>query len=215
MSIIDSSAVESICKRIQQEAELSITDILEKARMSAQNTLQAKRTQAESDAQAVLQDAAEKASGIRRQILSIAKVEKKRSISKHQEEIIKRLVSSACDKIRARCQKDTSYKQKLLRYLLFEALVVIASPKVVIYTNPEDAPVFTKEFIKDCEKEAAAELGFDVNASITASKAAGDIGIIAVSSDNAVGFDNTLNARVLRADEDIRLSVGKELFGEI
>lgn len=193
------------------------TEVLEDAEREAEKTV----VEAEREAESVLRRAKEEAEKTREDLLSEAREEgerdKRKAETSTQGEIRRKLlkakeqlVENAFGRAVTRLEElvDADEYHDYLQQLILESAENLDLERLVIYVNPKD-----REWLSDNElKKLSERIGVKLVLAEETKRCMG--GCFVTSPDGRVSYDNTIENRLRRFREILRVKVAAILFGE-
>ena len=187
--IIDEARKEA--EKIVKDAEKERKTILDSAKISARER-----------EMWILKEAEKKVKKTRDQILAEGRMKIKREFLRKREELIEQALEELKQALKKRT-KSKEYEQFLFR-TAETACNAIESPKVILYASEQD--------LKRLEARLP-QLSKKTNKEVALGRAIRTIGgIRAESSDGAVVVDETLESRLRREQERLRVEIAKMIF---
>ena len=155
-------------------------------------------TMLEGEYNRIIADGNREADKISRQIIGSADLDARNKQLLAVEDAVVRVFSEAVDKI-AGAERGKEY-ENLIRTMLKEAVEILGTPKITIFTNDKD---------RDVVQSALSEF--------SGANLSGDVfecmgGIMAKSQDGTMTFDNTIDARIKHLKPLIRKEIASK-FG--
>jgi vacuolar-type H+-ATPase subunit E/Vma4 len=138
-------------------------------------------------------------------VLSTAQL-KARTLQLGQREKLLDEVFEAAQQQLAAIQKSSDY-EKTARMLLTDALAHLRVEQAVIRADPATRKFYTTDMLDEISKEMGAKISLG-------QPLEGGIGLIAETPDGRRQYDNTLETRLARSREALRLPVYHILMGE-
>ncbi|MEJ2271566.1 MAG: V-type ATP synthase subunit E family protein, partial [Candidatus Bathyarchaeota archaeon] len=149
----------------------------------------------------------------KRKILWDSKVENRKKLSDFREELIFEVIKMAEKKIAKKAVRIDHEYEKLLFNLIREAIEGIGERKVRIVANRRDTQ-FLKEHIEIIEESLGKSLCYDVELDLTGETIDCVGGVVVSSIDKKISYYNTLEARLSKAREQLRIMIAEILFEE-
>ncbi len=146
----------------------------------------------------IISDGNREADKISRQIIGSADLDARNKQLLAVEDAVVRVLSQAVDGI-ANAKRDKEY-ENLVRTMLKEAVEILGTPKITIFTNDKDRAVVQSVLSEFPEADLSGD----------AFECLG--GIIAKSKDDTMTFDNTIDARMKHLKPLIRKEIASK-FG--
>jgi V/A-type H+/Na+-transporting ATPase subunit E len=201
----EDSNIETLTQEVLREAQSDADQVLAKAMEKSEDIRQSAFQQAEASRAQILEQANREAQRIHCEAISTAQL-KARTLQLEQREKLLDEVFDAAQQQLPSIPQGTDYEQIACR-LLREALSQLGSEQAVIHADEKTGKYLTKEVVKRISKELGvkAQLGNTLEHGI---------GVIAETADSHRKFDNTLETRLARFRDTLRLSVYHLLEGE-
>ena len=146
----------------------------------------------------IISDGNREADKISRQIVGSADLDARNKQLLTVENAVAQVLSQAVDKI-ANAERDKAYED-LIRTMLKEAVEILGTPKITIFTNDKDR-VVTQSVLSEFPE---ADISSDTFECLG--------GIMAKSQDGTMTFDNTIDARMKHLKPLIRKEIASK-FG--
>ncbi len=191
-------ALEEILRALEEEGDREIEEIKAKAQAQVDQIIEEARREAERLKKEEMEKSKRAAEGEAARIVNAARLFAKKEIIRAKEESIRKVVAEAQAKLdEVRKRKD--YPQ-ILQKLIAEAMEGVDGP-VVVKVNPQD-------------KELAEKLLADYQISYELKTDPGIKGGLQVQTkDEAIFINNTLESRLKKAVQLLKMEVTKILFG--
>ncbi|OQY17527.1 MAG: hypothetical protein B6I32_00490 [Desulfobacterium sp. 4572_20] len=111
-------------------------------------------------------------------------------------------------------QRETQRYKDIMFSLIVSASEIVAGNKLELVFNQRDSKTFNKEMLKEARESVKKRAGRKISLSL-----AGDTiqclgGVVVRDLENHVEVDNTLETKLNRLKEDLRVDVAKILFGD-
>lgn len=193
-----------------QRAILSeVRDEAEQIKAEAKEKVEAirKRAQERADAEskAILDQAKQDADRLRGQAVATAQLQARSTQLAHREQLLDRVFKAVQEKL-PDVQKRPDYDE-IAALLLREALVQLRVNKAEIRAD--------KTTQSSLEKKALADISKELNGQFTSGATLEEgTGVIVNAADGKLNYDNTLETRLNRLQNNLRASVYKVLTGE-
>ena len=192
------SALEHTIDKILTQTEKSILSNIQSALSESQKTLDNAIPKLEQEYEKVISDGKKEADKIEKQIIGSSDLEARNKQLLALEEAIDKVFTKAIDQI-SNMARSGDYSN-LIKTLLDESTEILGTTKVIIYTNSKD-----KNVVQDVlSKYPGAEISPETINCLG--------GITVKSTDGAMKFDNTLDARIQRMKPLIRKEIATK-FG--
>jgi vacuolar-type H+-ATPase subunit E/Vma4 len=201
----DDPNIEALSRVVLREAHSDAEKILADARDKSEAIRQQAQQQADAGRAEILERATREAERIHSEVLSTAQL-KARTLQLGQREKLLDEVFEAAQQQLAAIQKSSDY-EKTARMLLTDALAHLRVEQAVIRADPATRKFYTTDMLDEISKEMGAKISLG-------QPLEGGIGLIAETPDGRRQYDNTLETRLARSREALRLPVYHILMGE-
>jgi len=193
--MIAQSALDNVIGKVVEEAKQEILKILESGKMDGQDILHQAQREAEVEAGKVLSSKDRQVESLSRRIIGSAELEARNKSLRIVEENMNKVFENALAKLSK--NKPKEYKEAM-RKMVSEAVEAVGAEKVILSCNSDD-----KSLVQGIAKQ--------VSKSIEVSVAGKPIvcvgGVRAATTDGSIGFDNTLEARLIRMKPILRKQI--------
>jgi V/A-type H+-transporting ATPase subunit E len=209
--------VEKIISYIEASAEKDISEMLLRAQQEADSIREAAHEKAEAEAQRILSQGQRAAHLESQRIIAETKIDVKRKKMDAQEEAIAASFEQATRALRELAEKgklDHLVYRDIMFSLVASACEIIAGKRVELALNPRDANAFTNKVMDELHAFVRERAGRDVSLSVSSETIQCLGGVIVRDLDRQVEVDNTLEAKLNRLKENIRVEIAKLLFGD-
>lgn len=203
--------IKDFCMRIEQDAGKEISSILEKAEYTAKARAAQILKEAEEQKNLILQKASEEAKNARRLVLSDLNLELKKVSLRIKNEIIEEALSMLKQKIE-QFRFSPDYPA-FLANLALEGIKAIANNDIIITPGELDKDFLTEDLINDIRKRANLILRDDIKISIDRDSLKNKSGLRLSTKDRRLFYDNTLESRIERMNDELRLIISRKIFG--
>lgn len=209
--------VDRIISHIEAGAEREISEILQKAQAEAESIKKAAQQKAEAEAQRILSQGKRIATLEGQRIIAETKLEVRRKKMDAQEEAIAASFEDATrvlEKLAEKGKQDKLVYKDIMFNLVAAACEIVAGEKVELAFNKRDSRRFEEKMMGELHSFVKSKAGRDI--SLTLAKAAIPClgGVIVRDLEKQVEVDSTLEAKLNRLKESIRVDVAKLLFGD-
>ncbi len=200
-----SVTLESLIDEVVREAVAEYEARLEEARQRIMRELEAEKESVMQELRRGLEVVRREVEAERRRRLSGVEAEVKREYLETLENLVRRAISNAIERIRS--MRDSDAYRDFLRRSLEEAVDALGSEEVVVESCAEDLKAV---------KSIASELSKERNVRIKVSgKAIDVIGGVRVSrADGTMVYDSTIDYRLSRLSDQLRTVVVRHLLSE-
>jgi vacuolar-type H+-ATPase subunit E/Vma4 len=195
-------------QEIIESSKTEETEILERAQKDKELILKEARAKAEKIKFDILKKAEAQAENIQRKILSGVHLETKKQTLRIREEILTKIfqtVKAELEKFR----QDKSYFT-FLKNLIIEGASALEGETIKIILGDIEKGLLSKAVLLTIEKEIG-DKDREVKFSISDQRLQ-EGGVILMSIDERIKYDNSFSARIKRIEDKMRLVVMKEVF---
>ncbi len=196
---------EEIRNQSQNEAEA----ILAQGEKEALQILDSARAEAEKIHADRIQKAEIQAEGIRKKILSGVHLEVKRQTLRARES----LLSTIFDKIKEKlfAFRQTEAYANYLKRLVAEGMTALDAEIIQVLGGDVERALLQRDFIKEIEKDVLTRTGREIKLKVS-ERILPEGGVVLVSSDEKMLFDNRLTTRMQRMRNQMRLKAVKRVM---
>ena len=197
--------IKALSRAILREAHGDAQQILADAEEKAEAIRGKARQQAESQRTQIIENAKREATRIHSETVSTAQMKARRIELEQREKLLDEVFERAREKLTA-IQQSTDY-DKIARLLLREALANLGVEQALVRADKATLKIMTKEVLESVSKELGVEteLGPQLEEGT---------GVIVGTPDGHRQYDNTLETRLARSKDALRLPVYHLLMGE-
>jgi len=209
--------VDKIISHIEGEAEKEISEILLKAQAEADKTGKAARENAEREAERILSNGRRVASLEGQRIIAETRIDVRRKKMDAQEEAIAASFEEAKKVLEELAEKgkwDNLVYKDIMFDLIASASEVVAGNKLELAFNQRDSKTFNKEMLREASELVKKRPGRETSLALTDETIQCLGGVVVRDMEKQVEVDNTLETRLNRLKESIRVDVAKILFGD-
>lgn len=204
MKIVDDS-MKALTDNVLSEAQAEAEQLLEEARKKADGIRQHAQEQAEVERKGIVDQASREADRVRSQAVSTAQLNARTMQLESREELLTGVIDKARKQLNT-IQQWTDYDQ-IAKHLLQEALVHLRANEVQVHADPATQNLLTGKVLDDLSKE--------LNIKIQMGKPLDHgVGVLAETLDGRRQFDNTLETRLNRMQNELRSLAYHTLMGE-
>ncbi|MGE5308990.1 MAG: V-type ATP synthase subunit E [Deltaproteobacteria bacterium] len=201
---------ELIVARIREEASREAQSLVAAAKDEADRVLRQASDEAESRRGAILDQARAEIAKSRERVLSGISLEKKRLLLEEKDRFIRQVLSAVSEQAR-RFRGAPGYDQFLYKAVA-EGAKVIGEPRLEVrYAFPDEKLFASGDFIAGlgafCRKAAGKDFTF-----IYTKSDFDEPGVVILSPDGRIQFDNRFSSRLSRLEEAIYARLLKESF---
>jgi vacuolar-type H+-ATPase subunit E/Vma4 len=201
----DDPNIEALSRAVLREAHSDAEKILVEAREKSNVIRQQAQQQADARRAEILEQATREAQRIHSEIMSTAQLKARTLQLDQREKLLDEVFETARQQLNT-IQKSTDY-EKTARLLLSDALAHLKVDQAVIRADAATSKFFTDEVLSEISKEAGTKLKFGPPLER-------GMGVIAETTDGHRQYDNTLETRLARSRDTLRLPVYHLLMGE-
>lgn len=197
--------IDSLSRAIMAEARDDAEGLLKDARTRAETIRKQAQAQADQIRQEILDRARAEADQLRSQNIATVQLKTRTMLLEHREKLLNQVFSAALEEIPS-IQKWTDYPE-IARNLLREAILQLHANEVVVRADPHTQSILSDGVLADLEKE------LNVKISMGEPLAEGT-GVVVQTNNGRLQFDNTLETRLRRMQNSLRVPVYHILMGE-
>jgi V/A-type H+-transporting ATPase subunit E len=201
---------EVLRKEIRNQSDDEAASILEQAKKESDKILSDAEKEARKIKTELLKKAELQANGIRKRILSGVHVEIKRQNLRAREELISKVFQMVAKRLDAFRQSDTYIV--FIRKMVKEGVLALDADEFRILHGNVEKQRLTKKILSEMEKELSIETGRKVKL-VLSDQVLPEGGVVLISSDERMLFDNRFSARMERMEDEMRLVVMKRVMG--
>jgi vacuolar-type H+-ATPase subunit E/Vma4 len=202
----------ALIRGIEDDAAKQARDIVEAAEKSKRERIEASEKQAEN----IVNDAKAKALAEVRSIQassrSLISIDTKRQMLKLQERAIAIIMEEVRNKMEALVVQP-AYAD-MLRGWIVEGAIGLERDQVSVNASSREKKLITEKLLREAEKEFATLTGRTVTITLSKDESFADQGVIVLSGDKKTAFNNQVETRLARYENEIRKLIYRELFGE-
>lgn len=209
--------VDKIISHIEAEAEKEISEILLKAQAEADKIRKAAQEKAEREAERILSNGKRVASLEGQRIIAETRIDVRRKKMDAQEEAIAASFEEAkkvLEELAEKGKRDSFVYKDIMFDLIASASEVVAGNKLELVFNQRDSKTFNKEMLREASELVKKRSGRDISLALTDETIQYLGGVVVRDMEKQVEVDNTLETRLNRLKESIRVDVAKILFGD-
>lgn len=203
------SSSEILRKEIREQSEAEASSILEQAEKEAEKILHDAKEEADKVKTELFKKAETQAEGIRKRILSGVHLEIKRQTLQAREKLISRLFQTVEEKLDAFRRNDAFMVS--LKKLVIEGAQALDAQEIRIMPGDVEKKLLTNKVLSQVEKEILKQLGRSVKLTVS-DQALPEGGVVLVTSDERMLFDNRFSARMKRMKNEMRLEAVKRVM---
>jgi len=209
--------VDKIISHIVAEAEKEISEILLKAQAEADKISNAAQEKAEREAERILSNGKRVASLEGQRIIAETRIDVRRKKMDAQEEAIAASFEEAKKALEELAEKGKRVNL-VYKYIMFDLIAsaseVVAGNKLELVFNQRDSKIFNKEMLREASELVKKRTGRDISLALADETIQYLGGVVVRDMEKQVEVDNTLETRLNRLKESIRVDVAKILFGD-
>ena len=197
--------LESLSRTIQSDAQAEAEKVLAEAKTKADALRQDAQEQANSVRESILAHAGQEAQRLHSQAIATSELKARTLQLKHRETLLENVFSQVRQQLSSVVQWS-DYNQVAL-YLLHEALGQLNTNIATIRADEFTQKLFTEEVLEQVSQELkiTLKLGHPL---------AHGTGVVVETADGHLHYDNTLETRLSRIHNQIRMQVYHLLMGE-
>jgi vacuolar-type H+-ATPase subunit E/Vma4 len=204
MKSMDKS-MQVLSRAVMKKARADAGHVLDEARFAADGVRQQAEQQAEAAREKVLERARQEAERIRGQVVAVAQLEARRLKLEQREALLDEILAAARQRLPT-VQQWTDYDQ-IVGDLLREAVVELKADECRVRADARARELLTPDLLA----EVSAELDVQLQ---PGQALEGGLGVVTETLDGRRRYDNTLEARLDRQQEELRFPVYRLLMGE-
>ena len=194
-----------LSRAVLKKARADAEHVLDEANLVADGVRQQAQRQAEAERAKVLERARQEAERIRGQAVAVAQLEARKLKLEQREELLDEVLAAARQRLPT-VQQWTDYDQ-IVDYLVREAVVQLKADQCRVRVDERAQQILTPKLLA----EISAELGVQMQMGETLEYG---LGVVTETMDGRRQYDNTLEARLDRQQEELRFPVHGLLMGE-
>ncbi len=209
--------VDKIISHIEAEAEKEISEILLKAQAEADKIMKAAQEKAEREAERILSNGKRVASLEGQRIIAETRIDVRRKKMDAQEEAIAASFEEAkkvLEELAEKGKRGSFVYKDIMFDLIGSACEVVAGNKLELVFNQRDSKTFNKEMLREASELVKKRSGRDISLALADETIQYLGGVVVRDMEKQVEVDNTLETRLNRLKESIRVDVAKILFGD-
>lgn len=209
--------IEKIVSHIQAEAAKEISEILGEAQAEADKIKKAAQEKVEREADKILSDGKRAASLEEQRMLAETRIQVRRKRMDAQEEAIDSSFAEArkaLEELTETGKRDGLAYKDILFNLIVSASEAVAGKKLQLVLNQRDRKSFKKEMLAEVTREVNKRTGRQNSLALADEPAPFLGGVVVRDVENSVEVDHTLETKLSRLRESMRVEVAKILFGD-
>lgn len=198
------------CEQIAKDAQEEVGKILGRAQLSATSRLDEAEKEAQSVARQIRDTAETQAKRIQARATSGMSLETKRTILRAQGDIIDEVFA----RVTASLKKLHATKKYIdfLKELTVQAIMVLEEKECLLAPGIEDRGLYIPRLIEEIKELVERATGKKVKLTISTDLLPQGSGVRVYSGAGTTLFDNTLDARMERLQDELRTIVAREVF---
>lgn len=209
--------VDKIISHIGARTEEEISEILKKAQAEADSIREVAYKKAEAEAERILSHGKRAATLEGQRIIAETKIDVRRKKMDAQEEAIAASFEEATKVLEELVEKgkqDTLIYKDIVFNLVASACEIVAGSKVELAFNQRDSKAFSNKAMVELQAFVKKRTGRDIALTLADEAIQCLGGVVVRDLEKQVEVDNTLEAKLNRLKETIRVDVAKLLFGD-
>jgi V/A-type H+/Na+-transporting ATPase subunit E len=209
--------VDKIISHIKEYVDREVSEVLQKAREEAESIKKAAQQKVEEEGQRILSYGERVAALEGQRIIAEKKLEVRRKKMDAQEEAIAASFDSATkflEELAEKGEQDSIVYKDILFDLVASACEIVAGKKVEIALNKRDRGRFEEKTMGELSRFVKKKTGKDISLSLAHTTIPCLGGVIIRDLEKQLEVDNTLESKMDRLRESIRVDVAKLLFGD-
>jgi vacuolar-type H+-ATPase subunit E/Vma4 len=198
-------SMQALSRAVLSEARAEAEQILADAKAKADATRQRAQEQAAAERKKTLERASQEAERIRSQAIATTQLKARTLRLEHREKLLDRVFEAARQQLPA-VQQGIDYDQ-IAHHLLREALIHLGADAAQVRADERTRMLLTDQVLTEISKEVGGQvqLGMPLKQGT---------GVIVETADGHRQYDNTLETRLSRLQEELRSPVYHLLLGE-
>lgn len=197
--------MQTLYQAVMSEAQAEADQILSEARAKAEAIRQNAREQAQAERKNILERATQETDRTRRQAIATAQIKARTIELEHRENILRRVFETARQQLPT-VQQWSDY-DRIVRQLLREALNRLESSKAQVYADEVTIKCLTQDELQSISNELKVKL-------VIKEPLKHGTGVIVETENGRRRYDNTLETRLSRMQDELRSPVYHLLMGE-
>jgi len=209
--------VDRIISHIEAVAGKEISELLLKARDEADRIKRAAQEKADRETERILSDGERAASLEGQRIIAETKIDVRRKRMGAQEEAIAASfegAKKALEELAEDGRRDNFVYQDIMFNLIASASEIVAGNKLELVFNQRDSRTFNKHLLGELTAFVRKRTGRDISLAITDETIQCLGGVVVKDVERQVEVDHTLETKLDRLRESVRVDVAKILFGD-
>lgn len=210
MSEVQSSP-DVLGQEIRNQSENEVESILSQARAEAKQIVNKAQVEANGIRDDIVKKAETRADQVKRKILSGVHLEVKRQKLNTREKILDQIFKRVASQLEAFCQTDAY--APLLQKLVAEGILAINVESVRVLPGKIEKSLLTEKMLSQIKKDVQSSTGWSPEI-VVAERPLPDTGVVIVSSDERMLFDNRFKTRIQRNQNEMRLEAVKRILND-
>jgi len=209
--------IDKIISHIKANVDREISAVLQEAHAEAESIKKAAQQKAEEEAQKILSQGKRIAALESQRIIAEKKLEARRRKMDAQEEVIAasfEAVTTVLEEVAEKGEQDHLVYKDILFSLVASACEIVAGEKVELALNRRDSGRFDEKMMGELSSFVKKKTGRDISLSLANTTNSCLGGVIVRDLEKQLEVDNTLEAKLDRLRESIRVDVARLLFGD-
>ncbi|MFO8164874.1 MAG: V-type ATP synthase subunit E [Thermodesulfobacteriota bacterium] len=209
--------VEKIISHIDADAEKEISEILRKAQAEADTITKTAQEKATRESEKILSNGKRIASLEGQKIIAETRINVRRKRMDAQEEAIAASFEEAKKVLEELAEKgkQNSFMYKDIMFsLISSASEIVAGNKLELVFNQRDSKTFNKKMLEELTTFVKNKIGREISLALSHDTIQCLGGVLVRDLDNQVEVDQTLETKLDRLKENLRVDVAKILFGD-
>lgn len=209
--------IDKIISHIKANVDREISAVLQEAHAEAESIKKAAQQKAEEEAQKILSQGKRIAALESQRIIAEKKLEARRRKMDAQEEVIAasfEAVTTVLEEVAEKGEQDHLVYKDILFSLVASACEIVAGEKVELALNRRDSGRFDEKMMGELSSFVKKKTGRDISLSLANTTISCLGGVIVRDLEKQLEVDNTLEAKLDRLRESIRVDVARLLFGD-
>ena len=209
--------VDNIISHIEAEAEKEISEILLTSQQEADRLKNIASQEATLEAKKTLSDGKRTASLERQRVIAETKIHVRRKMMDSQEKAIAKSFEEAKEVLKELAEKgkkDTFVYKNILFGLIASGSEILDGNNIELALNKNDLKTFNKAMLEEAAKLVKKGTGRNIKLSLSKEPMQFLGGAVVRDIEKAVEVDNSLETKLDRLRESIRVEVAKILFGD-
>ena len=209
--------VDNIISHIETEAEKEISEILLTSQKEADRLKNIASQEATLEAKKTLSDGKRTASLERQRVIAETKIHVRRKMMDSQEKAIAKSFEEAKEALKELAEKGKKDKfvyKNILFDLIASGSEILDGNNIELALNKNDLKTFNKAMLEEATKLVKKGTGRNIKLSLSKEPMQFLGGAVVRDIEKAVEVDNSLETKLDRLRESIRVEVAKILFGD-